>query len=198
MLPQRNEILHKWPWRNQSVYSEHEPVQRTSVHDTAEHYVSFYYVHWGGKNRYSCVNHGRSVAHCCVMLCCTHQQYCHERCLLVYRKLAPATLFASPFHYPKWKHRITIMFSCKFCPFCLDLLHEFSQCRDFEWKVEVSYRSWVGDVFVRTMSCTICAYGVGWRPLLALRCGWPDNSLVEGKFSVYQTVVWSRKAQAAL
>jgi hypothetical protein len=86
--------------------------------------VSLYCVHWGGKNRFSCVSHGRSVAHCCLMLRCAHQQYCHERCLLVYGRLAPATPFVSPFHWPNWKHHITTMFSCTFCPICFCLLLE--------------------------------------------------------------------------
>jgi len=34
-----------------------------------------------------------------------------------------------------------------------------------------------------------------WGPFAALRCDWPDNSHVEIKFSVYQTVVCSWKAK---
>jgi hypothetical protein len=39
-------------------------------------------------------------------------------------RLAPATLFASPFHWPNWKHHVTVMFSCTFCPVCFCLLLE--------------------------------------------------------------------------
>jgi len=39
-----------------------------------------------------------------------------------------------------------------------------------------------------------CSEG-SWGPFRALRCEWPDNSLVEIKLSVHQTVVCSWKAK---
>jgi hypothetical protein len=147
------------------------------------------YAHCGGKNRFSCVSHGRSAAQGCF----TYVYYGVLNSSSVTRDACWSTeglrlphFLLRPSTNPTESTTSQSCFLANFAHFA-SVFYMNSSSVEILNEQRRSLAEFVRGTFVSELSpVPSVPYGGSWRPLLTWRCGWPDNSLVEGKFSFYQ------------